>query len=186
LHKDRIKWDRRYSDKAVGAPSPSSFLIDHRCELKPGTVLDLASGDGAAALYLAQDTTFTVTAADISEQGLKRLSSFAQLQGVAIQTVCVDFDDKDAMAKLGSFDNIVICLFKPSHELLKQLAGHLNPAGKLLLSTFNQRHHRNTGFPLSYCLSEKEFYRPPIGLSLLKYQANPELEIDSYLFVAQS
>lgn len=186
MHKDRIKWDQRYSDKAVEAPGPSSFLIDHCCELKSGTVLDLASGDGAAALYLAQDTEFTVTAADISEQGLKRLSSFAKRQGVAIETVCVDLDDKDAMAKLGSYDNIVICLFKPSRELLQQLVWHLNPAGKLLLTTFNQQHHRNTGFPLSYCLSDKEFYRPPAGLNLLKYQANAELAIDSYLFVAQS
>ncbi|WP_432473640.1 SAM-dependent methyltransferase [Amphritea sp. HPY] len=185
MYKDRVKWDRRYSDKTIQLPSPVSFLLDNSSILNPGTVLDLACGDGAAALYLAKESRFTVTAADISEQGLKRLTAFAAQQGVNIRTVCVDLDDSDAVAELGQYDNIVISLFKPSSEQFLRVVSLLKPAGKLMLSTFNQQHHEDTGFPLKYCLSDNEFSIVPSGLRLLEHHCNPDLAIDSYVFVAQ-
>lgn len=185
MHKDKVKWDRRYSDKTIQLPSPASFLLDNSSILNSGTVLDLACGDGAAALYLAKESRFTLTAADISEQGLNRLTAFAAQQGVNIRTVCVDLDDNDAIAKLGHYDNIVMTQFKPSSGQFLRLVSLLNPTGKLMLSTFNQQHHEDTGFPLKYCLSDNEFSIVPSGLRLLKYHRNPDLAIDSYVFVAQ-
>lgn len=63
----REKWNRRYADKSGGLSSVPVALELGWPLLRPGSVLDLASGDGGSALFLAKHG-FSVTAVDIAEE----------------------------------------------------------------------------------------------------------------------
>ena len=114
MNQDRTKWNKRYLDKTKGEPTPPVFLVNNWQLLTPGRVLDVAAGDGAASLFLAHKTGFRVTAADIAEEGLKRLSAFAAQRDCAIETCCIDLDQAEQVNSLGCFDSVVISYFKPS------------------------------------------------------------------------
>ncbi|WP_261841032.1 class I SAM-dependent methyltransferase [Aliamphritea ceti] len=187
MQQDRIKWDQRYAGKPSVRPGTPKILLQEWRHLKPGSVLDIASGDGAASLFLAGQG-FNVTAADISAAGLERLAGFAAADGVTVSTCCLDLDDYSELQRLGNFDNIVMSYFKPAPELLAVLSGLLLPGGRIWLATFNQRQHQLQGFSARFCLSEAELSgfagQDATGLKLLQYNCHDDDDggIDSYLF----
>ncbi|MBN3561275.1 class I SAM-dependent methyltransferase [Aliamphritea spongicola] len=187
MQQDRIKWDQRYAGKPSVPPGAPKTLLAEWSFLKSGTVLDIASGDGAASLFLAEKG-FAVTAADISATGLNRLAGFAEDAGLAVKTCCVDLDDTAVLQQLGRFDNVVMSYFRPTPELLVALSGLLTPGGRIWLATFNQRQHQQQGFSARFCLGDAEFCdfsgQPQAGLTLLEYRSHNDDEggIDSYLF----
>lgn len=179
----RDKWNARYLSKGDRPPSAPSFLQKHIGSLKPGSVLDIAAGDGAASLLLAREG-LAVTALDISENGLERLATFAEEQGnqVAIQ-VC-DLEQPGALSGLGQFDNAVITLYKPAPAFWSELVEHIVPGGLVLLTTFNVEHHAQTGFSKRFCLEPGELEGVHPELELIEYSstANDGNWMDHYLF----
>lgn len=179
----REKWNARYLNKGDRPPSAPSFLQKHIGNLKPGNVLDIAAGDGAASLLLAGEG-FAVTALDISENGLERLSAFAKEQGnqVAIQ-VC-DLEQPGALSGLGQFDNAVITLYKPVPSFWDELVEHVVTDGFVLLTTFNIEHHVQTGFSKRFCLQPGELKSIHSELELIEYAStsNDGNWMDHYLF----
>ena len=136
-------------------PHTPIFIEERLEQFRSGTVLDIASGDGAAALYLAQKG-FTVTATDISEIALERLAFFAQKMSLNIVTCAADLDQPAALTHLGRFDNIVMAHFKPEPNYWPLIMSLLRPGGRLLLSTFNLKHHLENSFARRFCLEERE------------------------------
>ncbi len=69
---DAAAWDSKYSadDLVYGAP-PNQTLVEHVTTLPRGRVLDLASGEGRNALWLAT-RGWEVTAVDFSAVGLTK------------------------------------------------------------------------------------------------------------------
>src|SRR6266550_1065379 len=69
---DQIRWDRQYG-QSDRSEKPSTFLkqiLDEgHWDIAPGRALDIASGAGRNALFLAAKG-FAVTAVDISQVGL--------------------------------------------------------------------------------------------------------------------
>jgi len=58
-------WNRSISRACTrGGEEPDEFVVDHGAELLQGTVLDLGSGDGRIALFLAR-RGFRVVAVDV-------------------------------------------------------------------------------------------------------------------------
>ena len=112
MEQDRQKWNRIFSGRPELAPSAPEFLSRQCGALNRGSVLDLACGDGAAALFLAE-AGFEVTAVDIADAGLTRLQHFARQRGLDIETNLLDLDQPAGLAGLALFDNIVISRFKP-------------------------------------------------------------------------
>lgn len=182
------KWDKRYQAKAK-APQASApvFLAQNIATLKPGRVLDVACGDGAASLFLAEQG-FAVQGIDISPIGLQRLQQQAQAQGLNIETSVVDLEDEQIdLSALGQFDAIVLSRYKPSANLLKNLATLLLPQGTLLLTTFNMAHHQRTGFSAGFCLHPREFAEVSDKLQLLSYVEDIDAAgMDGYLFTKKS
>lgn len=180
MKSDRQRWDQRFSDKPLTAPKPPGFLVQEREVLPSGRALDIASGDGAAALWLAAQG-FDTTAVDISSVALSRLQSFAQQQQLSITELCCDLDDPAQVTSqlAGSFDVIVMAHFKPSLALMTQLGSLLSPTGQLLLTTFNQQHHLSNGFSQRFCLAPSEFESSVPGLRCLHYQS--VMRGDSYM-----
>ena len=75
-------WDERYagSDR-VWSGRPNTRLVEQVSDLDPGTALDVACGEGADAIWLAQQG-WQVTAVDVSEVALGRVAAHAEQAGV--------------------------------------------------------------------------------------------------------
>ncbi len=180
----RDKWNRRYLDKSAALSSPPVALNTGWSLLKPGSVLDLACGDGGSALFLAQQG-FDVTAVDIAEEGLKRLESAAMEKQLTICTLRLDLDDTTALAVLGKYDNIVINRFRPTPALFVHLPALLRPQGKLMLNSFNLLQHEKKGFSERFCLTAQEYVHLSSELVLQYYRSEERNGdyMDEYLFI---
>ena len=89
---DRTAWESRYGEKDDdGSRAPSQFIAQHVRGLPVGRALDVASGDGRHALYLARQG-WTVDAIDFAHAGLARLSAIARREGVRINSVQADLE----------------------------------------------------------------------------------------------
>jgi len=186
MDSDRAKWNKLFAAKASRIedkpPAAPSFIQQHHTDFPPGRVLDIASGDGAVSLYLAQQG-FQVTAADISATALNRLTRFASSQSLLISTLEIDFDAPASLSELGPFDGIVISRYKPPITLWSMLAKCLHPGGRLLISTFNHRHHFETGFSERFCLQPGELLTIHPDLEIVRYQSikRDQGDLDEYL-----
>jgi len=70
-HDERF-WDERYSSRdALWSANPNAHLISEASALVPGAALDVGSGEGADAIWLAQ-RGWQVTAVDFSTVALER------------------------------------------------------------------------------------------------------------------
>jgi SAM-dependent methyltransferase len=85
------EWDARYSERdgAMWSGRPNGRLVAEVAALTPGRVLDVGCGEGADAIWLAQQG-WTVTAIDISDVAVSRAREAAQRNGAAIEWVCGD------------------------------------------------------------------------------------------------
>jgi len=169
---DQLRWDKKFAARANEPGNAESFLVEHCHRLNKGPVLDLASGDGRHALFLASQG-FPVTAADISPVALSRLGQFASLQELHIKTVQADFDDRlhplDPGIFENLFENLIIFFYKPGKALWQVIPDLLLPGGKIILCTFNLQQHHSNGFSRRFCLAPDEL----AGI-------HPQLEIDLY------
>ena len=73
---------------------PRAFLVSAIKDVKPGKALDVATGQGRNAVYLATKG-WDVTGFDISEVGLKAANENAAKAGVKITTLKARFEDFD-------------------------------------------------------------------------------------------
>ncbi len=180
---DKLKWDVKYTSMQPSRPNPPPSLAANVQHLKTGRLLDVACGEGAAALALSKDPQYQVTAVDVSEVGLKNLQFFASEQGCKLTTCHQDLDDLSALQDLGKFDSITVFRYKPSIELIFTLTAMLNPKGRLIISTFNWRHHLETGFSAKFCLTAGEFLHLDLPATLITYSPSQQLPFtDSYVF----
>ena len=180
----RDKWNRRYADKEGGLSSVPAALELGWPLLKPGTVLDLASGDGGSAVFLARQG-FAVTAVDIAEEGLKRLDARAQAEQLSMRTFQFDLDATASLAELGQYDNIVINRFRPTAALFVCLPALLHREGRLMLNSFNLQQHKEKGFSERFCLLPQEYLTLSSELSLQYYRSEERGAdfMDEYLFI---
>ena len=92
---DREKWDRRHAKKHDQA-SPSVFLQQlfqpGSSPIHPGKVLDIATGKGRNAVFLAE-RGFVVDAVDISEVALQEARKQAEEKGLTISFRKADLDN---------------------------------------------------------------------------------------------
>jgi SAM-dependent methyltransferase len=81
----RRRWDRRYEPPGyIFGRSPHRLLLEHSSLLPgAGRALDLASGEGQNAVYLAS-LGHAVQAVDISPLGLRKARRLARERGVAL------------------------------------------------------------------------------------------------------
>ena len=69
---DAHDWDRRYADsELVWSATPNQFVEAELADLSPGRAVDVATGEGRNAIWLA-DQGWEVTAVDFSQTGLDK------------------------------------------------------------------------------------------------------------------
>src|ERR1700759_3663673 len=90
---DQAAWDERYAGpELVWGSGPNCFVAEELAALAPGRAIDLGTGEGRNAIWLAE-RGFTVTAVDFSQVGLARAAGLAAGRGVSVDWVHADLLD---------------------------------------------------------------------------------------------
>ena len=130
---DRNKWDARYrAGSYAGRTHPTALLERHAASFKVGRALDVASGAGRNALYLAA-LGYDVDAVDISEEALGRARRDATERGLELRLIACDLDQglPDQISPADRYDLIVVVRYVNT-ELVQQLCSLLAPGGALV------------------------------------------------------
>ncbi len=129
------KWDRIYSRVDDSVPQ-AAFVLTEYAHLLPmqGDALDLASGLGGNALFLARHGLETV-AWDLSSVAIRKLNQHAEQMNLHIKTEVRDLETAEFDA--ASFDVIVVSRFL-ERKLVKPLISSLKLNGLLFYQTFTQ------------------------------------------------
>jgi tellurite methyltransferase len=129
------KWDCIYSRDEPGSQAPVPVLSENAFLLPPaGDALDLASGLGANAIFLAE-RGLKVTAIDISFVAIEKLNAYASCRRLAIdarQEAVVP-----SSLPYSAFDVIVISRFL-DRSLNDAIIAALKPGGLLFYQTFTR------------------------------------------------
>lgn len=133
---DRADWDQRYGgDVHVWSGNPNGTLVAEMTDVSAGRALDVGAGEGGDALWLAE-RGWTVTANDISANGLARLSEEAERRGLTIECLHVDANALGAFGP-GEFDLVSMQYGSihrtPEQRALTNLLGAVAPGGTLLV-----------------------------------------------------
>ena len=137
---DRERWEARYGREGlVMGPRVKPLLR----ELEPvlpgsGRALDIASGEGQLAVWLAQ-RGLEVTAVDISPSGLGKLRAQAEAAGVAARVHGIEADLDHGLPELEPGFDLVTCIDFYSPAVMTQARELLAPGGMLLVQVVLER-----------------------------------------------
>lgn len=133
---DVTKWDRRYLRKEHGNDlTPDPLLVEYRDLFKrTHLVVDLASGTGRNAVYLAKLGCHAV-ALDCSREALRRCQRLAQQSSLNLLAVAADLT---MMRFPRESVDAFICFNYLNRELAENIQTALKAGGLLLMKTFNQ------------------------------------------------
>ena len=134
---DEQLWDDRYSEtEQIWSGKPNVVLVEEVEGLTPGRALDLGSGEGGDAVWLAQQG-WQVTAVDISTVALARAAKHATAQGVEDR---IDWQQHELGKSFpeGTFDLVSAQFLHslgdfPREEILRTAAAAVAPGGILLI-----------------------------------------------------
>ena len=167
---DKERWDSKHT--AEHEPGePAAFLRQifqpGPWEIQPGRALDIATGKGRNALFLAEQG-FTVDAIDISEVGLQQAQRQAEKQGLTLNWIQADlasFEFPDSAYDLILNINFLL------RSLVPKIKNALRPGGYIIFDTYlidqqDLGHPRNP----AYLLNHNELLDLFRGFRILCYQ----------------
>ncbi|WP_370181522.1 class I SAM-dependent methyltransferase [Rhodococcus wratislaviensis] len=132
-------WDERYrSTTAVWSGDPNPHLVEEVADVTPGSALDVGSGEGADAIWLAA-RGWNVTGMDVSAVAVERAAERAAEAGAGIadRTTWQQADILSWEPPARRFDLVsahFMHLPGPAREALhRRLAGAVRPGGRLLV-----------------------------------------------------
>ena len=134
---DQKRWDKRFGRKeyALGT-KPNPFLKKAIHLLPGGKALDMATGEGRNAVFLAQHG-FEVDAVDISAKGLKKARKLAREAGVRVNAFLVDLDhyqiEEDRYDLIANF-------YFLKRRLIPKIRKGLRKGGKIIFETYLLEH----------------------------------------------
>ena len=131
---DPTAWDERYSSKDyLWTVEPNRFVQQHVAQLTPGTAIDLATGEGRNAVWLAGQG-WQVTAVDFSPVGLDKARRLAADHDVDVEWVEADVT---AYQPSATFDLVLVAYLQLSTpqrvEVLRRAAGWVASGGTMLV-----------------------------------------------------
>ncbi len=164
---DRRKWDARYRERGAGPREPSGFL-EALDDLLPrgGRALDVASGTGRHALWLAR-RGLDVTLADISGVTMEVARAEAGGEGLLVRTLMLDLEAEPLPT--GPWD-LVLCIDFLWRPLFATIPTALAPGGLLVVAhptIANLERHARPG--PEHLLGAGELPDLARGLEVLRY-----------------
>ena len=167
---DRKRWDERFGRKefALGK-EPNPFLKKNIRLLPKGRALDIATGEGRNAAFLAQKG-FEVDAVDISQKGLRKARKLAREKGGKVNLSLVDLDhyqvEKDRYDLIADF-------YFLERRLVPKIRKGLKRGGMVIFETYILEHRTlGTEGPrqAKYFLKPNELLRFFRGFRILFYR----------------
>jgi tellurite methyltransferase len=132
---DRIRWDRQYG-QSDRSEKPSAFLkqiLDEgHWDIAPGRALDVASGAGRNAFFLAAKG-FAVTAVDIAQPGLDQGARRAAERSLSISWQQADLENCRLPA--GPY-NLIVNINYLQRSLVPHIKSALAPGGYIVFETY--------------------------------------------------
>ena len=130
-------WDARYAAAdRVWSAEPNRWAVEVLGDLPPGTALDLGTGEGRHAVWLAR-LGWRVTAVDFSGEAIRKART---LQQAHLPEARIDWRQADVVTDpppAAAFDAVLLMFLhlpRPQHRtLLRGAARALAPGGTLLL-----------------------------------------------------
>lgn len=131
----RERWDERHTARdTIESPEPDPTLIEEITGLRPGRALDLGTGDGRNAVWLAA-RGWRVTAVDFSPVALARGRALARASGIDVEWQLADLLEWDPPA--ASFDLVTLFFIHLPREerraVYARAAAAVGPDGTLLI-----------------------------------------------------
>lgn len=131
---EREDWDGKYAgDELLWRAEPNRFLVGATADLAPGTVLDVACGEGRNAIWLAEHG-WTATGVDFSAVALAKARRMAASRGVDVEWIEADVR---SWVPAGNFDLVVLLYLQlpraERHAVYGAFAGKVAPGGHLLV-----------------------------------------------------
>lgn len=125
------EWDARYRDAGWAAEdlsaAPTPLVVRTAEKLAPGKALDLASGTGRNAIWLAEHHWW-VTAVDGAAAAIDILNQRAAERGLKIRTQIADLERLDFPIGTESWDLILVCYYL-QRDLFPAVREGLRPGG---------------------------------------------------------
>jgi FolB domain-containing protein len=152
---------------------PSPFLVSQLRRLPQGKVLDIATGRGRHATFLATQG-FSVHGIDRNHEALDCLNAQNQeASQLQITTECMDLETNDLQPPdLGTEAyNVILVFFYLYRPLFPQLLKALKPGGVILYETFLLENHIHRQHPRrkEFCLETNELLTFLEGFKILHY-----------------
>lgn len=130
-------WEARYADKQQWSGNPNETMTAVVSDLTPGVALDLGCGEGADAIWLANNG-WKVTGIDISEAAISRAREHGQAAGAQASNVEWVAADLSTWEPSSPVDLIVASFFQSPVALdrariLQRLSTCVSPGGHVLV-----------------------------------------------------
>lgn len=177
---DRTRSNHKTQSIATTFPVPSSFLVEHIHQLPKGKILDVASGYGRNAFYLAS-LGYSVTALDRDKEALSTIQH--EIQKSRLSPMVVQHQDLEDGAPnsldLGTelYEGLIVFfyLYRP---LFPSILRALKQGGVLIYETFLIDNHRINNHPRrkEFCLEHNELVQLARGLRIVHYEEGQQQE----------
>ncbi len=167
---DQKRWNKRFGKKefALGK-EPNPFLKKHIHLLPRGRALDIATGEGRNAVFLAQHG-FEVDAVDISEKGLRKAQKLARENQLKINTFTADLDGYEIEKE--SYD-LIADFYYLKRRLIPGIKRGIKKGGRVIFETYILDHRElGAGGPkqAKYFLKPNELIRLFKNFRILFYR----------------
>lgn len=161
---ERAHWNERYREREPPT-DPSDLLREWVDDLPDGRALDVATGGGRNALFLA-DHTYEVDAIDVSEEGLEIGRERAADRGVSERIEFVRADVEEYDFPVGAYEVVMVSRYY-SLNSLNALKEALAPGGVLL---YSHRLHPPGDRSSRFRFRPNELLRACLDLRVVSYE----------------
>jgi SAM-dependent methyltransferase len=131
-----------------------------------GSALDIASGEGRNAVFVAEKGYETL-AVDVSSTGLKKARALADEKGVAIKTCVADLDNWKI--EQNTFD-LILCFNFLDRKIFPSIKSALKPGGLIFYETFTVDYLKYSSFKREWVLEHNELLDAFNELRILSYR----------------
>jgi tellurite methyltransferase len=127
------EWDERYRQGRTMPDEPAALLVEHLSLLpKGGKALDIATGTGRNALYLAS-LGLRVTAIDVSAVAVEKCRHEAERRALPVEALVTDLEQHTLPVE--EYD-LIVNFYYLQRRLAPQIVAALKPGGVLVFETY--------------------------------------------------
>jgi SAM-dependent methyltransferase len=143
VERARDMWNGTYRQSVGFEHKPNRLLVDSVRGVTPGAALDVATGQGRNAIFLASQG-WHVTAVDISDEGLRIAREAAAAQKLELATVPADIDVYDL--GVAKWDLVTMIYAGSSEKTIERIKPSLKRGGRFVLEFFASVPGESGGF----------------------------------------